>query len=235
MTETFKTSGGEKDLRNGAGGGLRTICEDEPDHSRRPGNDESNSNRTFDGNAKQSESKCQPASGIKDKKITPHRTFIVNKIAGVLVATILVALIAVIFNDSFWSKSRVELETDTQQIRSFTHDNPEKSSDSFREPPSIKPPPASKSNANSVDSLEDPQSLGANIDFLSPLKKEIIEDHGTKRTQIAHIDEFNNIRLLPRLRSIVGQDYFRYVKLNLTRPCRLWPDDHKCALRYDLF
>lgn len=45
------------------------------------------------------------------------------------------------------------------------------------------------------------------------------------------IHKFNRRMLLPRLRSLLNIDYFRYVKVNLNRPCQLWCDASKCNLR----
>lgn len=45
----------------------------------------------------------------------------------------------------------------------------------------------------------------------------------------AHVDQFNNKQLLPRLLSLVDMDYFKYIKLNLNKKCTLWPDDAKCS------
>lgn len=45
------------------------------------------------------------------------------------------------------------------------------------------------------------------------------------------INGFNRNKLLPLLKSIVGMDYFRYVKVNLERPCVLWCNADKCNLR----
>lgn len=46
-----------------------------------------------------------------------------------------------------------------------------------------------------------------------------------------NIHQFNRRRLLPRLKSLVTIDYFRYVKVNLNRPCKLWCTADKCSLR----
>ena len=48
---------------------------------------------------------------------------------------------------------------------------------------------------------------------------------------ISDVDSFNNVRIAPRLQSIVTMDYFRFVKLNLSKKCSLWPDDDRCAER----
>lgn len=45
------------------------------------------------------------------------------------------------------------------------------------------------------------------------------------------IHQFNRHKLLPLIKSLVTMDYFRYVKLNLNRPCKLWCDADKCNLR----
>lgn len=42
------------------------------------------------------------------------------------------------------------------------------------------------------------------------------------------INDFNRKTLLPRLKSIVNIDYFRYVRVNLNRPCKLWCNNSKC-------
>lgn len=48
---------------------------------------------------------------------------------------------------------------------------------------------------------------------------------------ISEVDSFNNVRITPRLQSIVEMDYFRFVKLNLSKKCSLWPDDARCPER----
>lgn len=45
------------------------------------------------------------------------------------------------------------------------------------------------------------------------------------------IHQFNRHMLLPLIKSIVTMDYFRYVKVNLNRPCTLWCNADKCNLR----
>ena len=47
----------------------------------------------------------------------------------------------------------------------------------------------------------------------------------------ASVHQFNRHMLLPLLKSIVAMDYFRYVKVNLERPCQLWCNADKCNLR----
>jgi ERO1-like protein alpha len=45
------------------------------------------------------------------------------------------------------------------------------------------------------------------------------------------IHQFNRHMFLPLIKSIVSMDYFRYVKINLNRPCELWCNADKCNLR----
>lgn len=46
------------------------------------------------------------------------------------------------------------------------------------------------------------------------------------------IDSFNNLRIFPRLNSLLHQNFFRYWKVNLNKKCPFWEDDGKCAIRY---
>ncbi|EFA08867.1 ero1-like protein [Tribolium castaneum] len=46
------------------------------------------------------------------------------------------------------------------------------------------------------------------------------------------VDHFNNIKVYPRLRSLLRKDYFRFFKVNLKRECPFWHDDSKCAMKY---
>lgn len=46
------------------------------------------------------------------------------------------------------------------------------------------------------------------------------------------VDHFNNIKIYPRLRSLLRKDYFRFYKVNLKRLCPFWTDDNRCAMRY---
>lgn len=66
-------------------------------------------------------------------------------------------------------------------------------------------------------------------DLLAFVRKEPIGENVSFSP--AHVDQFNNKQLLPRLLSIVDMDYFKYVKLNLNKKCSLWPDDAKCSRR----
>ncbi|KAJ8934535.1 hypothetical protein NQ318_012914 [Aromia moschata] len=46
------------------------------------------------------------------------------------------------------------------------------------------------------------------------------------------VDHFNNVKIYPRLKSLLVKDYFRFYKVNLRRPCPFWTDDSRCAMRY---
>jgi ERO1-like protein alpha len=46
------------------------------------------------------------------------------------------------------------------------------------------------------------------------------------------VDHFNNVKIYPRLRSLLHKGYFRFYKVNLRRPCPFWSDDSRCAMRY---
>ncbi|KAL0109532.1 hypothetical protein PUN28_014534 [Cardiocondyla obscurior] len=46
------------------------------------------------------------------------------------------------------------------------------------------------------------------------------------------VDHFNNMRIYPRIQSLLVRDYFRFYKVNLKQDCPFWADDSKCAIRY---
>ncbi|XP_057318709.1 ero1-like protein [Microplitis mediator] len=46
------------------------------------------------------------------------------------------------------------------------------------------------------------------------------------------VDYFNNMKIYPRLQSLLLRDYFRFYKVNLKKDCPFWADDSKCAIRY---
>uniref|UniRef100_U5EX41 Putative endoplasmic reticulum oxidoreductin-1-like protein n=1 Tax=Corethrella appendiculata TaxID=1370023 RepID=U5EX41_9DIPT len=46
------------------------------------------------------------------------------------------------------------------------------------------------------------------------------------------VDYYNNVKIYPRLKSLLVKDYFRYYKVNLRRQCPFWADDSKCAMRF---
>ncbi|XP_067134968.1 ERO1-like protein beta isoform X2 [Centruroides vittatus] len=45
------------------------------------------------------------------------------------------------------------------------------------------------------------------------------------------VDYFNNVKIHPRLKSLLRKDYFRYFRVNLNRDCPFWEVDSKCAIR----
>ncbi|GJQ68254.1 Ero1L [Trypoxylus dichotomus] len=46
------------------------------------------------------------------------------------------------------------------------------------------------------------------------------------------VDYYNNVKIYPRLRSLLNKDYFRFYKVNLKRECPFWADDSRCSIRY---
>lgn len=46
------------------------------------------------------------------------------------------------------------------------------------------------------------------------------------------IDHFNNVKIFPRVRSLVAKDYFRFYKVNLKKECPFWADDSRCAMKH---
>lgn len=50
--------------------------------------------------------------------------------------------------------------------------------------------------------------------------------------QVDTVDHFNNLKIYPRLKSLLLKNYFRFYKVNLHRTCPFWPDDSKCAMRF---
>lgn len=46
------------------------------------------------------------------------------------------------------------------------------------------------------------------------------------------IDYFNNVKIFPRIQSLVTKDYFRFYKVNLKKECPFWVDDSRCAMKY---
>lgn len=59
------------------------------------------------------------------------------------------------------------------------------------------------------------------------MRKPFTDFISTKET----LNHFNRLNLLPLIKSLVTMDYFRYVKVNLNRPCELWCNADKCNLR----
>jgi len=45
------------------------------------------------------------------------------------------------------------------------------------------------------------------------------------------VDNYNNLKIYPRLRSLLNKNYFRFFKVNLKRPCPFWSEYDKCSIR----
>ncbi|XP_055373350.1 ero1-like protein [Condylostylus longicornis] len=46
------------------------------------------------------------------------------------------------------------------------------------------------------------------------------------------VDYFNNVKIFPRLKSLLLKDFFRFYKVNLKNECPFWHDDSKCVMRF---
>lgn len=46
------------------------------------------------------------------------------------------------------------------------------------------------------------------------------------------VDYYNNIKVYPRLQSLLTKDYFRFYKVNLKFACPFWSDDSRCSIRF---
>lgn len=46
------------------------------------------------------------------------------------------------------------------------------------------------------------------------------------------VDYFNNVKIYPRLKSLLSNNYFRYYKVNLKRECPFWADDSHCTMKF---
>lgn len=46
------------------------------------------------------------------------------------------------------------------------------------------------------------------------------------------VDHFNNVKIYPRLQSLLRNNYFRFYKTNLKQKCPFWADDSKCAMKF---
>uniref|UniRef100_A0A1L8DUA8 Putative endoplasmic reticulum oxidoreductin-1-like protein n=1 Tax=Nyssomyia neivai TaxID=330878 RepID=A0A1L8DUA8_9DIPT len=46
------------------------------------------------------------------------------------------------------------------------------------------------------------------------------------------VDHFNNMKIYPRINSILASDYFRFYKVNLKQSCPFWADDSRCAMKF---
>lgn len=50
--------------------------------------------------------------------------------------------------------------------------------------------------------------------------------------KVETVDQFNNLKIYPRLKSLLIKDHFRYYKVNLKNDCPFWSDDGRCAIRF---
>lgn len=48
---------------------------------------------------------------------------------------------------------------------------------------------------------------------------------------VESVDSFNNLKVYPRLNSLLSRDYFRFWRANLQKECRFWADDGRCSLK----
>lgn len=46
------------------------------------------------------------------------------------------------------------------------------------------------------------------------------------------VDYFNNVKIFPRLSSLLVKNYFRFYKVNLKKNCPFWADDSRCSMRH---
>uniref|UniRef100_A0A1B6FD23 Uncharacterized protein n=1 Tax=Cuerna arida TaxID=1464854 RepID=A0A1B6FD23_9HEMI len=46
------------------------------------------------------------------------------------------------------------------------------------------------------------------------------------------VDHFNNVKVYPRMASLITKEYFRFYKVNLKKDCPFWSDNSRCAMRY---
>lgn len=46
------------------------------------------------------------------------------------------------------------------------------------------------------------------------------------------VDHFNNVKIYPRIQSLLRNNYFRFYKTNLKQRCPFWADDSKCAMKF---
>ncbi|XP_054270587.1 ero1-like protein [Macrosteles quadrilineatus] len=49
---------------------------------------------------------------------------------------------------------------------------------------------------------------------------------------VGTVDHFNNVKVYPRLASLITKEYFRFYKVNLKKDCPFWSDNSRCAMRY---
>lgn len=68
------------------------------------------------------------------------------------------------------------------------------------------------------------QTLNLNLDDFVTIEQSAIS--------LRELLKFNNVHLSPRISSIVKMDPFKFVKFNLKRTCKLWPDIFSCTKMY---
>ena len=51
----------------------------------------------------------------------------------------------------------------------------------------------------------------------------------TENSHVETVDNFNSLKFLPRLASLLHTNYFRFYRINLHRKCPFWPPDPACA------
>lgn len=82
------------------------------------------------------------------------------------------------------------------------------------------------SNTNSL--LKSKSPVGQEQNCFCELKGSI-NDCGCN---VDTVDHFNNVKIYPRLQSLLVKNFFRYFQVNLQKECPFWKDDSKCAMRY---
>uniref|UniRef100_A0A915HYB5 Uncharacterized protein n=1 Tax=Romanomermis culicivorax TaxID=13658 RepID=A0A915HYB5_ROMCU len=63
--------------------------------------------------------------------------------------------------------------------------------------------------------------------YISRLSGQLIDCQAS----VEDVDRFNNLRLFPLLQTLLQQNYFRYYKVNMNKPCPLWREDRECTSR----
>lgn len=81
------------------------------------------------------------------------------------------------------------------------------------------------------------QAVGYDTELTKPCDSTACFDelHGSLgdcSCKVDTIDFFNNVKIFPRIQSIVTKDYFRFYKVNLKKECPFWADDSRCAMKY---
>lgn len=152
----------------------------------------------------------------------------------IIVASLLVLIVSICFVTFVYPPSSFHLRYSQDDSYSNRKENsqlrsPDKTSTLSRE--SAQQFSSSKNSYNAS-----PSNSLSESSFLSRIKDKVLNDiiplTSNEVLRIRDVDSFNNVHLSPRLQSISGMDYFRFVKLNLKKKCTLWADDSKCSERY---